>query len=96
MTLSGSEQVLELARGGTGVLDGDRWSAMEEWGCTDVDGDGQPELVTARADLVDDHYETTFTGHVVRDGRASVTTRPEARLPVSSDPFAGSDLGGCR
>ncbi len=96
VTLSGSEEVLELARGGTGTFDGDRWSAMEAWGCTDLDHDGERELVTARADLVDDHYEATFTGHVVRDGRATVTTRTDARLPVSSDPFAGSDLGECR
>lgn len=96
VTLSGSEQVLELTRGGTGTFDGDRWSAIEAWGCTDLDGDGERELVTARADLVDDHYEATFTGHLVRAGRAFVTTQSEARLPVTSDPFADSDLGGCR
>lgn len=89
-------QLLDVARGGTGTFDGDRWSAVEAWGCTDLDGDGQRELVTARADLVDDHYEATFTGHLVEDGRASITTRSEARLPVTSDPFAESNLGACR
>lgn len=82
---------LELARGGGGTYDGHLWSMQSVWGCADRDGDGNAELVDARARLDGEHYLATITGYRLDGHRAHIATRDELGLDATPQPF--NDLG---